>query len=527
MTLRLSFMLSLVFALVAVFAAPAKASGPADPAAACAGLQKLDFAGTQDAPTELSMTKMVEATADSPAYCNAIGYVTPNIGFELHLPLANWNGKFAEVGCGGMCGSIQVIACDAAVAKGYSCIFTDMGHKSTPHDSGWAYNNLQAAVDFGYRATHVGALAGKAITEAYYSKAPNRSYYMGCSTGGRQGYVEAQRFPLDFDGILAGAPPLSETGDGLGILWGVMATLGQDGKPIIGPDEMKLVNDAVVAQCDMNDGVKDGVVSDPRSCKFDPGTIMCKSGQHGSCLTSAQAETFRKFYSGPHDSKGKQIYPGFMPGAELTMKNTYVADDRGQSYLGRWMQDMLRYMDLMPAPGPSWTPAKMDWDKDPPRLAMMEALYNAQNPDLEAFKAAGGKFLAYHGWNDAYVQPMATVNYYEKLERTMGGRSQTQDFFRLFMVPGTDHCQGGSGPFAVDWLGALEAWVEQGKAPDRLIGVHPSDPTAGLRTYNHGYTPPADIMRNPAFTRPLFPYPMKAKYRGTGDPNDADSFVAE
>jgi feruloyl esterase len=520
----LVFTLSLVFLVAANLASPTKTAAATEPAAACAGLQKIDFGGTPDAPTEIVTTKMVDATTDSPAYCNAIGYVTPNIGFEIHLPPTNWNGKFTEVGCGGMCGSIQVIACDVAVAKGYSCIFTDMGHKSTAHDAGWAYNNLQAAVDFGYRATHVGALAGKAITEAYYKKAPNRSYFLGCSTGGRQGYIEAQRFPADFDGILAGAPPLSETGDGLGIMWGVLAALGPDGKAIIGPDELKIVNDAVVTQCDMNDGVKDGVVSDPRSCKFDPGTIVCKPGQHGNCLTGAQAEAFRKFYYGPHDSKGKSIYPGFMPGAELTMKNNYIADDGTMGYLGRWMQDMMRYLNLMPAPGPSWTLSKMDWDKDPQRLAMMEALYNAQNPNLEAFKATGGKFIAFHGWNDAYVQPMETVHYYEMLERTMGGRAETQDFFRLFMVPGTDHCQGGSGPFAVDWFGALEAWVEQGKAPDRLIGVHPKDPTAGLRTYNRGYTPAPDIMQNPAFTRPLFPYPLQAKYKGAGDPNDAANF---
>ena len=530
--MKRSWLGALVALLISIgahaFAAPEMPKHPnIAPVMSCEGLGTRDFGRIQDAATEVTSAKIVAAADGLPAYCDVQGYITPNIGFEMVLPAANWNGRFAAIGCGGLCGAIQVSGCNDSLVKGYSCIATDMGHKSTAHDAGWAYNNLQAVVDFGFRATHVSALTGKAISEAFYGKAPTRSIYMGCSTGGRQGYIEAERYPLDFDGILAGAPPLSETGDGLGILWNTSAVLGPDGKAIIGPDDLTLVNKAVIAQCDMDDGVKDGVVSDPRNCKFDPSSLVCKAGAKSGCLSAAQAEVFKRFYRGPHDSKGNQWYPGIMPGSEPGWLTNYVRADRDPSYIHIWMQDMMRYMDLMPAPGPSWSANQIDWDKDPPRLATMEAFYSALNPNLDAFKAAGGKFISWHGWNDHYVQPEETTQFYEMIERTMGGRAATQDFFRLFMVPGMNHCTGGSGAYAIDLMGALEAWVEDGKAPDKLIAVRPRDEAAASKAIYHGLTPPPAVMDNPLYSRPIFPYPVKAKYKGSGDTNDAANFAAE
>ncbi len=482
----------------------------------------VDFSRIPDAPSHLTSAKIVTTGSDVPPYCLVTGYVSPTIGFELRLPMSGWNGKFAMVGCGGMCGGIQEPGCDVPLLKGYACIMTDMGHRGTQIDAEWAYDNLQAEVDFGYRATHVTTLAGKYITQVFYGRPPGIAYFLGCSTGGRQGLVEAQRFPDDYNGILAGSPPMNEMGDGLDILWSIQAAENPDGTPLLKSTDLNLVTKAVLAQCDAADGVEDGVVADPRRCKFDPGTLVCKAGRSADCLSGKQAEALKKIYAGPHDSKGRRWYWGVMPGSEPVWIGSLQRDDGQVSHYKAFMTSQFRFLGFWPDLGPNWTLSQFDWDDDPKRVGMKETLYNAQNPDLRAFKATGGKMISFHGWNDHIVQPEATADYYETVERTMGGRAATQDFFRLFMAPGVNHCQSGSGAYAVDWMGALEQWVEGGKAPDRIVAVRPVDPKGGL--YPRFFTPSPGVMENAIFSRPLFPYPSRAVYSGRGDNRDQANF---
>ena len=503
--------------VVAVLAAACgMALAQTEPAAEkCQALAGADFSGILDAPTQVLAAKPVAAAGDMPAYCDVQGYIQPQIGIQLRLP-ANWNGKFLKYGCGGFCGAMFTAACDAPLRKGYACIVSDMGHKSTALDAKWAYNNLQAEVDFAYRATHVNAIAGKAITAAFYGKAPSRAIYMGCSTGGRQGLVEAQRFPYDFDGIVAGAPVIDETGDGMALLWNVVATLGKDGRSILGVDDLRLVNKAAIASCDADDGVKDGLIGDPRSCRFDPAALACKGAKGADCLTREQADAVRKIYGGPVNAKGMKLYPsGALPGSELNWIDNYVAKDGGPSTYYKFMGDLFGYMSFMPDPGPGWKITDFDFEKDSKRIAMMEALYSGSNPDLRKFKANGGKMISYQGWADQSVLPLNVIDYYETATKTMGGRAAIEDFYRLFMVPGMNHCTGGAGAYAIDYLDAIEKWVEQGQAPDRLLSVHPKAdgpvrfPVAAADT---------------AFSRPVYPYPAYPRYAGRGDQNDAANY---
>jgi len=494
------------------------AQAPTDGAAArCQSLANTDFSGIPDAATQITAAKYSPANGDLPAFCDVEGYTQPHIGIQMRLPDA-WNGKFFQHGCGGFCGALYTAACDAPLRKGYACIVSDMGHKSTGLDAKWAYNNLQAEVDFAFRSTHVNAVAGKAITEHFYGKAPGRSLYMGCSTGGRQGLVEAQRFPYDFDGIIAGAPVIDETGDGMALLWSVVATLGPDGRSILSTDDIRLAHKSAVAKCDADDGAKDGLIGDPRACKFDPAELQCTGGKNATCLTKDQADAVRKIYQGPVNSKGRKLYTGgALPGSELNWIDNYVAADGGPSVYYKFMGDLFGYMSFVPDPGPGWKPSDFDFERDYKRIGMMEALYSGSNPDLRKYKDNGGKLLVYQGWADQSVLPLNIIDYYETATRTMGGRKATEEFFRLFMVPGMNHCTGGEGAYAIDYLDAMEKWVEQGQAPDQMLSVHPKDNAPRSLRFP---VDPAYV----EFSRPVYPYPAYPRYSGRGDQNDAANF---
>ena len=520
--------LALLLVLLYAFNSPhamAQAVAAPVPAERCAALPTDDFGGLADAPTQVVAAKAIAAAEDVPAYCQALGYITPNVGFEMRMPLTEWNGKFIHQGCGGWCGSLShAIACDLVVRRGYACIVTDMGHTSTALDGKWAYNNLQGEVDFGFRATHVTTVAGKAIAAAFYGAAPRRAYFTGCSTGGRQGMVEAQRFPYDFDGIVSGAPVVDETGDAVVLMWAVKSLHDANGSALLGSRELNWVHAAVIAQCDMNDGVRDGLIGDPRACIFDPHAMVCPRGGDAQCLTERQANAVAAVYAGPQNSKGRSISVAHaFPGSELNWINNYVRDGGLPSIYAGFMTEMFRYLNFWPDPGPSWHMEQFNWDVDYKRIAIMEALYNAQNPDLRKFKAAGGKLIAYQGWADQSVLPPWVIDYYETVEHTMGGRAATQDFFRLFTLPGVNHCLGGEGADQVDYLSYLDAWVEQGKAPDWMLAAH-VEVGPGLAAY---------LVRHPIdparfkFSRPLYPYPLRTVYKGKGDPRDAGSYRAE
>lgn len=503
--------------LAANVAAPAPAR--------CKSLLQHDFAAEVDAPAYVTAARLVDAAASLPAFCQVQGYVAPNTGFEIRLPVTTWNGKFFYAGCTGSCGfaadSVWVNECNYPLSKGYACIVSDMGHRSTASDGLWAYRNLAAKVDFGFRATHRTAVAGKAITNAFYDRPPAKSYFMGCSTGGRQALVSAQRFPWDFDGIIAGAPVISEAGTSMSFIWNLAALAPSGGRPLFTAKDLQLVHAAALAAGDLGDGIRDGVIGDPRSVKLDLTGLVCRTGRSDNCLSQKQAAAVAKVYAGPQDSKGAKLYSGggFQPGSEMNWLN-FVTPPGGQARSARSGEDTTRY--IMTDWGTGWRFSDFDFDRDYKRMGEMEVLYSASNPDLRAFEAAGGKLIIYHGWNDGAVAPLNSVDYYEMLERAAGGKEATQSFARLFMVPGMNHCFSGQGAFAIDYISYLEDWVERGRAPDRMIATH-------LRGDHES---PSMIRRFPfdprleVFTRPVFPYPLQARYRGSGDPASAASFEA-
>jgi Tannase and feruloyl esterase len=504
----------------------AQASGTTvSPAAAsCKALESVDFTGIPDAPTQLTEAKFVEASDGEPALCLAKGYVFPQVGIELRLPVANWNGKFLEVGCGGQCGVLSFSAlCRGPLRKGYACIASDNGHTGSTVLAGWAYNNLQAQVDWGYRGAHVAALAGKAITQEYYHHDLTKSYFWGCSTGGHEALVEAQRFPWDFDGIVAGgALDVNSTAWIVDTMWAVRALTGEDGNAILSEADAEMLHEAVIAKCDMDDGVKDGIISNPRGCKFDPEVLQCKGSKTSSCLTGEQIQAVKKVYAGAPPSIVDRSYTVGAPlGSELRWVTPYSEKNTGESFmaLGHYLTDLFRYYGFWPAPGPSWKLSDFDLNRDGKRLGMYGALSNATNPDLRKFASLGGKLIAYFGLLDEVTPDL--VDYHAMVERVMGSHEAAQNFFRLFGIPGQNHCTSGPGAFAIDYLSYLEAWVEKGQAPDKMIGAHADG--VGWKTWGNDY--PWDPKIPIAFTRPVYPYPAYAKYKGTGDPNDAANFV--
>lgn len=487
-----------------------------DASVMCKAIARADFSQVLDAPTQVTNALLV-GTDSGGAYCRVRGYVTPNVGIELRLPAAGWNGKFLQVGCGGLCGQIQAEQCDFALRRGYACAASDMGHTSTGFDGKWAYNNLQQEVDFAYRATHVASLASKAIAQQYYGRAPRLSYFIGCSQGGRQALVEAQRFPWDFDGIVAGAPVIKSTLSSLHLLWATGLAGTDAGAPVLSPQAIEKVHEAVLAHCDRDDRIADGVVGNPRGCKFDPAELVCAGESKHSCLTNQQVDVISKLYAGATTSAGEKIYWGIMRGSELSWLGSLMGV--AGTTTRKFAIEKLKYLDFMPDAGPLWEAADFDFDNGYRRFDLMESLYSASNPDLRRFKNAGGKLLMYQGWNDPRLPPGGVVDYYETVERTMGGRVATQDFARLFMLPGVGHCMGGEGASSVDYLTHIERWVEQGQPPDRIVATRmkQEDGNALHKSF------PLD-RKDVIFTRPVYPYPAWPKYGGVGDPNDADSF---
>jgi feruloyl esterase len=510
----------------------------------CKTLHSVDFSDVQDAPTQIIEAKPIGAKQGRPELCDIQGYVSPNVAFHLQLPLSNWNRKFIEVGCGGACGTLAMdFLCVTPLRRGYACINSDMGHISTGHDLKWAYSNLPAQIDFTFRATHVVALAGKAIALKYYELQAERSYLMGCSTGGHEGLVEAQRFPWDFDGIIAGAPSINMQTAAINKVWADRVLRDRDGQPLFTQADIRLLHKRVLSACDMDDGVKDGLVEDPSSCHVNLDALICKADKNNECLTRAQIQAAKMRYAGATTSKGIQITAG---GAALGSEDNWlnaVNMDPGYTL------DLFRYLNFMPPPGPNWKLSSFDFDRDYKRLGQIDSLYSASNPDLREFKRAGGKMILYHGWNDDGPSPAQTIDYYEAATRTMGGLKPTQDFFRLFLIPGMIHCTGGEGAYAIDYLSYLEDWVEHGQEPDKLVGAHPDD-TYLIRS-EQALLPPNYRAEHPekderalatdgawdlqfpidpdvpiTFTRPIYPYPLHAKYKGDGDPNKAVNFVS-
>ena len=486
-------------------------------ASACDLLPEKDFTSIIDAPTQVTEARRVAASGEVPAHCLVLGYVTPNVGVRLHLPDSDvWNGNFLEASLGGYGGSTLAMVpwCEEAMRRGYACLTHDTGHSGWNLRASWAYNNLQAEFDYGIRGHHVAALAGKAIIEDYYSSPPEYSYHVGCSGGGKQGMTAANRHPWTFDGILA-LEPSNTTATSVVIHWNALVTHDADGKLIFSDKDLDVLHKGALAACDADDGLEDGIIGgDPRNCSFDPATVACKAGQTSGCLTAEQVEAARKVYEGPVTSDGEKLskyfpwYPA-LPGSE---KGEYFT--RFLEYKTTWW----RFMGFNPDPGPSWTASDFDFDSDYKRTGTQDAIVNGySNPDLRNFHEAGGKLMVVQGWEDSGLPgPRVAVDFYEMAERIIGDRKATQEFFRLFMIPGRSHCYRGVGAVNGDFLSYLEDWVENDEAPDMMIGYH-ADGVSSVEANT-------EVPKAYDFSRPHYPYPLWAKYKGTGDPDDYRSF---
>jgi feruloyl esterase len=477
------------------------------------------LSGLKVDPVNVLSATAVPATADLPAHCRVLGYVRPSINFDIRLPAQNWNGKFYMVGCGGFCGTLDsdragfTNAANYGLRRNYAVATTDAGHWGTSvADGRWAYNNRIAEIDWGTRAVTETARVSKAVIRARYGEPPKKAYFAGCSTGGRMAAIEAQRFPDDFDGIISGAPALDYTGlVATFFAWLVKANTGPDGKDILAKAKVPLIRDAVLKQC----GDADGLISDPAACPFKPASLICKAGQNSDCLSEAEVKVLEKWYAGAKNSKGEQVYPGGLPLGSESYWPVWLTgiEPTGGRLIYAFGQDFLRYMAFQDDPGERYQVTDFDFDKDPPRLAFMAGLYNAMNPDLSRFKARGGKLLMYHGLADTIVTPWNTLDYFAAVEKAGGG--SVDDYFRLFMIPGMDHCglpaQQGPGitEAGFDPLTALEKWVEDGVPPDSLVAT---------KTNKDGTV---------LWTRPLCSHPKQARYKGAGNPKEAASYACE
>jgi feruloyl esterase len=438
-----------------------------------------------------------------PSYCAVQGVAKPSpdsfIRFALWLPVSDhWNGKLEAVGNGGYSGEISYAAMARALEHGYAALSGDTGHTTppgqVPESLAFGLGHFERIRDWGDRSIHAITMAAKPIVREFENSALKHSFFVGCSTGGHQALAEAERYPDDFDGIVAGAPGNNRTHLNDGFLWRFVVN-NRDQESHIPSSKLAMITRAVVKACDANDGVSDGVISDPRQCHFDPGSLLCKAGDAEDCLTTPQIDTLRKLYSAAREPQtGAMIYPAWPMGSESGWA-PYIG---GQSparvdYWRDWVFD-----------NPQWSWDGIDWHMLVTTSdAKMSRLIDATNPDLSRFHANGGKLVMYQGWADPIGNSDDTIGTYEAVRNH---NSEANGFVRLFMVPGMGHCQGGPGTDNFDMTDVLEQWVEQGKEPNRIVAAH----------IENGKT---------IRTRPLCPYPQQALYNGSGDPNDQSSFT--
>jgi feruloyl esterase len=506
-----------------VLSSISRLSAQTDPAVACSSLAEQKLPQTTitaaQAVTTGSFTPpgSTNAIGNLPPFCRVAGVIAPTsdsqVRFEVWLPLEKWNGKFAGVGNGGWAGVISYVPLADQLRRGYATASTNTGHEASGglNMARFAFEKPEQLVDFAYRAHHETALRAKAITEAFFTKPPQRSYFIGCSSGGYEGLMAAQRFPADYDGIVAGMPANNWTRLMAGDFDATLAVFkgGINNLPTSG---LSLLHRAALAACDGKDGVVDSVLEDPRQCAFDPGALSCTVGQAAdTCLTPAQVEAARRVYGGLKDpATGAQLYPGLVPGSEPFWPNRDPANP--------FPIPIAHYKWLVFA-DPDWDWKSFDFSDPADYQAHQKAeakfapILNATNPNLRGFRERGGKLIQYHGWNDQLITPLNSINYYESVLSFFGDGGQNraktlpdvQSFYRLFMAPGMAHCGGGTGPNTFDMQAALEQWVEQGVAPERIVATRAINGVVDR-------------------SRPLCPYPQVAVYKGKGDTNDAANF---
>jgi hypothetical protein len=547
----------------------------------CASLAHLDLAPAVGATVTIQSARLYAATAGKPEFCGVEGTIAPHIGFAVKLPTQGWTQRYLQLGCGGLCGTISLHSdhdadCRPVTDGSTAVASTDMGHGGgMMADAQWA-RDPQARQDFAWRAVHLTAVASKALIARFYGQSQRYAYFSGCSDGGREALMEAQRFPDDFDGIAAGAPAMNfQVQNTFYHAWQALSNVDAQGHYILLASKLPALHAAVLAACDGLDGLVDGQITDPRACHFDPATLVCKPGQTPSdtCLTAAQAEVARKFYAGPTDAAGHHFtIGGPQYGSELAWKGVYVPDGpHGMVMSPKAAYDVIKWVAFENDPPADFKLADFRFDTATfAKLAARHPLYDATDTDLAAFRAHGGKLILYHGWSDPHISPINTIAYYEGVENKLG-EAETRAFARLFVIPGLYHCGGGDGTSDFDILSPLMGWVEGAQAPDVLIAGKPAaseepmmgpppggpdgldgpdgpdgpgkrpmgPPPAGMMG------PPPGIHLGPASpfeaglmdrprpsgaqpilrTRPIYPWPQLARYTGQGSIDDAANFV--
>ena len=474
-----------------------------------------------------------------PAHCEVKGVIRPSrdseIQFAMWLPPSSaWDGKYRQEGNGGWAGGMNYGAMADPLKRGYVSAVTDDGHVGNLlNDASWAVGHPEKLIDFGHRAVHQTSVQAKSILRAFYGKDPSLSYFFGCSDGGREALMEAQRYPEDFNGIIAAAPAWDWSHLFTGFVWNEQA-LTKTPESAIAPAKLPAIQKAVFAACDKLDGTVDGLLEDPRTCKFDPAVMTCQGVDKPDCLTPPQVAALKAIYAGPKNPKtGEQIFAGMPPGAEAAVgnwMNWLTTADPGKSIQSGFGNS---YYSQAVFENPKWDFKTLDFDADVKfGHAKVGSQLNADSPDLRSFRARGGKLIQYHGWGDGAISAVTSIDYYNRatafLSKFPDARSDASkpvdEFYRLFMVPGMGHCAGGLGPNRFgnggaisaataadperDVFAALERWVEKGVAPDHLIGQ-------GTATDD-----PAKVL-----TRPLCQYPKVAQYKGSGDIHDAANFT--
>jgi feruloyl esterase len=510
---------------------PVYANADGDANCSVAALQSKAPAGTT-----IVSAVVTPAKEQIPQHCLVNGAVaTPgnSVNFQVGWP-AQWNGKFLFQGVGGFAGSLGSLR--EGLQRGYATATTDTGHKGASGTDGrWALNDRPKELDYGHRGTHAATVATKALTRVYYGETPRYAYFNGCSNGGRQALMEAQRYPEDFNGIVAGDPSFGAMGYVRRAL--TYQTILASPERVLAPEQIDVLAKASLAACDASDGLVDGLVGDPRQCRFDPATVQCKSGAASagqtegsagavSCLTKEQVESVRAIYAPMKTPDGRTIHgspvgheagstgwPAWITGKTAPKqrpdgKMAFNAESAAESPSGyRFADGFFRYM-AFETDDPSYDWYQFSLARDLPKIATIAAILSPTDPDLTAFKRRGGKLLMYHGWADPAISAYGTIDYYERVVAKTGGKQQADDFVRLFLAPGMHHCRGGPGPNAFDSLTALEQWVERGVAPKQLIASHSTD---------------GQVDR----TRPLCPEPQVARYVGKGSIDDAANFRCE
>ncbi|MEM1065605.1 MAG: tannase/feruloyl esterase family alpha/beta hydrolase [Pseudomonadota bacterium] len=448
----------------------------------CAPLRGAVFSGGY-----VTSARVIPEADTLPAYCEVRATALPAISIEVRLPLEGWNGRLYQAGCGGFCGILGradaadgwINAMRPGLERGYATATSDGGHHGlSVVDAAWAADNPHGERDWGWRSIGETNRVAQVMIEAFYGSASEQAIFQGCSTGGRMAHVAALRYPEMFQGIISGAPAMDYPGlVATKMSWLMQANLDDEGNWILQPGKEALIGDAVMTQCDGADGAEDGLISDPRQCTVDLSSLACPAGASGTdCLSAAETEVLAKWRQGPVNASGEQLYPGGVPyGSEPFWWLWLTGNaDGGGRLVNAFTTNFGAYMAFPEDPGASWSPADFDFETDPPRLSEKAALYNGDDPDISAFRAAGGKMIVWHGWADAIVTPFKTVEWYEAAAEAAGGADALEESVALFMVPGLDHCgilpgPGGISQASLDPLTPLEAWMETGERPASIL----------------------------------------------------------